>query len=63
LCLGLSLFVLAPALAFLSGFYHRYIKGKDVPITNFNSVVVHGMFLLSHLTNHGINFFLYLSIF
>lgn len=51
--LGFCLLAVAPILAFLSGFYNKYIKGEDIPTADFNSVIVHGMFLLSHLTNHG----------
>ena len=54
MCLGLSLTVLAPALNLLTGFYGKYInKNQDEIIIDFNQVGNSGLFLLSHLTNHG----------
>ena len=59
--LGVALLVLTPVLAFLSGFYTRYIASAGHPsdfigrrrLLNFASILHNGSFLLSHITNQG----------
>ena len=54
MCLGGTLFVLDPTLAFLAAFYSKYITKRNIQEVNFESVSRNTLFLLSHLTNHGI---------
>ena len=55
MCLGVSLAVLTPTLSLLSGLYEKFINTNDrqQSTIDFNSVGKSGLFLLSHLTNHG----------
>ena len=54
MCLGGTLFVLAPTLAFVAAFYSKYINKRNIQEVNFESVSRTTLFLLSHLTNQGI---------
>ena len=54
MCLGGTLFVLAPTLAFLAAFYSKYINKRNIQEVNFESVSRTTLFLLCHLTNQGI---------
>ena len=54
MCLGGTIVVIAPTLAFLAAFYSKYINKRNIQEVNFESVSSTTLFLLSHLTNHGI---------
>jgi hypothetical protein len=55
LCLGATLAVVAPTLAFLSGMYKKLTKktGSSQSVIQAEDVAQNTLFLLSHLTNHG----------
>ena len=56
LCLGATLAVVAPTLAFISGMYEKLTKetgSSPASIIQVEDVAQTTLFLLSHLTNHG----------
>ena len=67
LCLGITIAVMSPVLAILSGLYVRYVSAitdhphqhhddnisNRRPIISFDGLLHNASFLLSHLTNQG----------
>ena len=53
----MTLATLAPSLALLTGIYDKYIEKNGIhshsALISVDSVAHNSMFLLSHLTNHG----------
>ena len=68
-CIGLSLVVLSFTLTFVSGFYDKYIgdshqnqlpRGVVTPLFTLGSFGTNAMAVLSHLTNHGCKFCMFI---